>query len=69
MEFKNFISISGPRNCIGQKFAMLEMKTTLATLLRHFKFKKTEMAGPIPVAEVVIKSNNGLHVIIEKRGT
>jgi cytochrome P450 family 4 len=28
---------AGPRNCIGQKFAMLEMKTVLSYILRHYR--------------------------------
>nr|AQM57038.1 cytochrome P450 CYP4DJ1 [Sogatella furcifera] len=33
-----FIPFSaGPRNCIGQKYAMLQMKTVISTVLRHFR--------------------------------
>ncbi|RZB39252.1 p450 domain containing protein, partial [Asbolus verrucosus] len=28
---------AGPRNCIGQKFAVLEMKSTIAKILRKFE--------------------------------
>lgn len=28
---------AGPRNCVGQKFAMLEVKTVISKLLRHFE--------------------------------
>lgn len=27
---------AGPRNCIGQKFAMLEIKAIVANVLRHY---------------------------------
>ncbi|CAH2108082.1 unnamed protein product [Euphydryas editha] len=30
---------AGPRNCIGQKFAMLEMKTLVSSLLRRFRLE------------------------------
>jgi cytochrome P450 len=29
----------GPRMCVGYKFALLEMKVILATLLRNFTFE------------------------------
>ncbi|KAL1458564.1 hypothetical protein WDU94_008702, partial [Cyamophila willieti] len=28
---------TGPRNCIGQKYAMLQMKSTISTILRRFR--------------------------------
>ncbi|XP_059619150.1 probable cytochrome P450 4s3 [Phlebotomus argentipes] len=57
---------AGPRNCIGQKFAMLEMKKTLAKLLRHFEFLPVD-AKPILLAELILKSDNGVQVRLKKR--
>ncbi|KAI8848266.1 cytochrome P450 [Chytridium lagenaria] len=36
----------GPRNCIGSKFAMTELKTILATIIRNFAFE------PVPGLQV-----------------
>jgi cytochrome P450 len=41
----------GPRNCIGQKFAVIELKVILCGLVRNFKFEALE-----PKAEVKRKA-------------
>lgn len=33
---------SGPRNCIAQRFALIEMKLLMATILSQFRFEKCE---------------------------
>ncbi|EDW06367.1 probable cytochrome P450 4s3 [Drosophila mojavensis] len=58
---------AGPRNCIGQKFAMLELKCTLAMLLRHYRFLPVADHQPMPLAELVMKSGNGIQVRIQPR--
>lgn len=66
--FSNVAFSAGPRNCIGQKFAMLEMKCTLAGLLRAFRFKEAKgVPKPVPLAELIIKSGTGVHVALERR--
>lgn len=63
-----FIAFSaGPRNCIGQKFAMLELKCSLATILRNFEILPVEGFKPLLLAELVMKSGNGVHVKLKKR--
>ncbi|GAB0092199.1 Probable cytochrome P450 4s3 [Sergentomyia squamirostris] len=58
---------AGPRNCIGQKFAMLEMKKTVAKVLRHFEFLPVDTYKPILLPELIIKSENGVQVRMKKR--
>ena len=42
MSFSN-----GPRNCIGRKFAMVELKVAVAKLLKTFKFQLDPNQGEI----------------------
>jgi cytochrome P450 family 4 len=56
---------AGPRNCIGQKFALLEVKTMLSYILRHHKLCSLDKREAISlIAELVLRPENGLQVII-----
>ena len=57
---------AGPRNCIGQKFALLEMKSTISKVLRHFELLPL---GPevSPMMNLVLRSANGNHVGLRPR--
>lgn len=59
---------AGPRNCIGQKFAMAEMKTILLHLIRNFSF---ESITPLEKAEVrmemVLRPKQALNIRVKTR--
>lgn len=47
---------AGPRNCIGQRFAMLEMKAMISTLLYNFYFEPVDYLKDLRVtADLVIR--------------
>ncbi|XP_037937861.1 cytochrome P450 4d8-like [Teleopsis dalmanni] len=57
---------AGPRNCIGQKFAMLEMKMILAKVVSTFELLPSKESIQIEYA-VILRSYNGFPVIMKKR--
>lgn len=59
---------AGPRNCIGQKFAFLELKVVISNILRHFRLLPTDpQFDPILSGEVLLKSKNGVCIQLEQR--
>lgn len=58
---------AGPRNCIGQRFAMLELKCALSKLLRAFEYLPVPGFVPQVLPELVLKSGNGIQVQLRKR--
>lgn len=54
---------AGPRNCIGQKFALAEEKIVIANLLRRFKVKSIDHRDEVAlVAEIVLRPRSGLRM-------
>ncbi|XP_046448962.1 cytochrome P450 4c3-like isoform X2 [Daphnia pulex] len=66
-----FIPFSaGPRNCIGQKYAMLELKVVFANLLRKVKFSVPDPTKPLsdaPDLGFVLKPKHGVRLNLSKR--
>ncbi|KAJ8913517.1 hypothetical protein NQ315_017067 [Exocentrus adspersus] len=59
---------AGPRNCIGQKFAMHEMKAVISKVLRTYELVSANPKHRLQlIAELVLKSTNGIRIKLEKR--
>ncbi|XP_073780798.1 cytochrome P450 4T8 isoform X1 [Danio rerio] len=56
---------AGPRNCIGQNFAMNEMKVAVALTLKRYYLIKDPDHTPKMIPQVVLRSLNGIHIKIK----
>ena len=54
---------AGPRNCIGQKFALLEEKAVLSTLFRRLRFESVDRREDLTLqGELIVRPKDGLSV-------
>ncbi|XP_047469313.1 cytochrome P450 4C1-like [Penaeus chinensis] len=54
---------AGPRNCIGQKFALMEEKILLSHIMRSFRVESTVKREDLRlIGELVLRPENGNHV-------
>lgn len=54
---------AGPRNCIGQKFAMMEEKIVLSHILRNFRVESEETRSQVHVlGELILRPEKGNHL-------
>ena len=61
---------AGRRNCIGQRFAMMELKVLLTNILRKFEFKSVKTSDQLePVNELVLKPSHGIPLKLSIRKT
>ncbi|KAJ0180012.1 hypothetical protein K1T71_004603 [Dendrolimus kikuchii] len=62
---------SGPRNCIGYQYALMSIKTSLASILRRFKVVGEPEKSPIPKmrlkVDIMLKAVDGYKVTLERR--
>ncbi|PNF35384.1 Cytochrome P450 4C1 [Cryptotermes secundus] len=59
---------AGPRNCIGQKFALLEEKTVLSYMLRHYELRSRDSREDMNLlAEIILRPENRVRMSIKAR--
>lgn len=59
---------AGPRNCIGQKFAVYEMKSIVCKIVREFELSVSNDELPMKVyGDLVLKPVNGVKLNLRKR--
>ncbi|EHB14337.1 Cytochrome P450 4B1 [Heterocephalus glaber] len=55
-------------NCIGQQFAMNEIKVVTALCLFRFEFSIDPLKLPIKMPQVILRSKNGIHLHLKSLG-
>ncbi|CAK1540092.1 unnamed protein product [Leptosia nina] len=59
---------AGPRNCIGQKFAMMEMKSALSAILMRFKVLPVTTSADLEfTADLVLRNSKPVYLKFIKR--
>ncbi|KXJ72908.1 hypothetical protein RP20_CCG016897 [Aedes albopictus] len=59
---------AGPRNCIGQKFAVAEIKSLISKLVRHYEVLPPKQSQPERlIAELVLRPDGGVPVRLRSR--
>ncbi|XP_075535440.1 cytochrome P450 4V2-like [Dermacentor variabilis] len=59
---------AGPKNCLGQKFVMMEIKVVLAKILSQFTVESTRPLQEVQMTfDIVLKAKGGLPVLFHKR--
>jgi len=57
----------GPRQCIGNTFALMEATLILATIARKFRLRLVTNHPVVPLASITLRPRHGVHVILESR--
>lgn len=58
----------GPRNCIGSRFALLQIKAIIFHLMKHFTFEICEKTiFPLKLGNLTVVPEKGIHLELRKR--
>ena len=59
---------AGVRNCIGQKFAMMEEKTILSKIIRNFVVHSVDKVNEVkPVTAIITRPHGGIRTHLRLR--
>ncbi|XP_022106003.1 cytochrome P450 4V2-like isoform X2 [Acanthaster planci] len=59
---------AGARNCIGQRFAMMEEKVIVSSVLRHFNIESIQARHEVlPISELILRPSKGIQVKLTPR--
>ncbi|KAL5726160.1 hypothetical protein ACHQM5_009228 [Ranunculus cassubicifolius] len=62
----NFMPFAaGPRNCVGQAFALMESKIILAMMISQFRFTISENYRHAPIIVLTLKPKHGVQICLE----
>ena len=57
----------GPRVCLGQHFAVLEMTLIAAMLLQHYRIEPTDAPMPEPRLNVTLRPSSPVQLRLHRR--
>ena len=66
-KFAYFPFGGGPRQCIGNSFALMETALTLATIAQQYRFRLVEGHPVVPLASITLRPRHGIRVVMESR--
>jgi len=57
----------GPRQCIGNTFALMEATLVLATIAQRFRLRVMQEGDVVPLASITLRPQDGVRVRLESR--